>query len=143
MKRTLFFFIATMWLTMAHASKYAYLTFEQTDGTKVSYLLDIDCDCPSVSMTISEGKLIIGLWSVELTNLSKMYFTSTYETTEASGIDDVKSKMGDGRWKMYDMEGREVYTSDQNERRMAKDENLKSGIYIVKGENKTYKTIVK
>lgn len=102
MKRTLFFFIATMWLTMAHASKYAYLTFEQTDGTKVSYLLDIDSDCPSVSMTISEGKLIIGLWSVELTNLSKMYFTSTYETTEASGIDDVKSKMGDGRWKMED-----------------------------------------
>ena len=108
----------------AHADSYTYLTFETTDGAKVSV------SASSLTITISGTTLKAGDQSFTLSNLSKMYFSNSNETTGISEEIRVDSEESTA---IYDLNGRQV-TKDQ----------MRSGqVYVVKTKNGTHKIAVK
>lgn len=107
----------------AHAGEYTFITFELSDGTKASVPVT------SLTMTISGNTLKAGSETFVLTNLSKMYFTSTNETT---AIDEVTTDAFDDAAEIYDLKGHKV-TKNQ----------MKRGVYVVMTKTKTFKMIVK
>ena len=113
------------------AEGFPYLTFELTDGSKVSV------DVTQLTLAISGNTLKAGSLSFTLTNLSKMYFSNTNETT--TGIEDVDEQA------LSDFSSAEVY--DLNGRRILNGSSMKGrlpqGVYIVKTREKTYKMMVR
>jgi len=105
------------------ADSYTYLTFETTDGEKVSVSLE------SLTITISGTTLTTGSQSFTLTNLSRMYFTYTDET---DGIKEVTRDALNEATEIYDLQGHKV-----------SNEQLKKGVYIVKTKQRTYKIVTK
>ena len=105
------------------AEEYAYLTFETTDGEKASVAVS------SLTLTISGNTLTAGSQTFTLSNLSKMYFSNTDETT---AIEEITTATLDEAADIYDLQGHKV-TKDQ----------MKRGVYIVKTKSRTYKMIVK
>ena len=109
------------------AGDYPYLTFELTDGAKVSVPVS------SLTLSVNGTTLKAGSQSFTISNLSKMYFSSTDETTNgATAIEELTAD---------DLEGREIY--DLNGHRLASDAQLHRGVYIVKSKNKTCKIVVR
>lgn len=108
------------------AESYPYLTFELTDGTKVSVSVS------SLTLTVNGTTLKAGSQTFTISNLSKMYFSSTDETSGATAIDELT---------VDDLEGKEVY--DLNGHKLDSDTQLPRGVYIVKSKNKTCKIVVK
>lgn len=108
------------------AGNYPYLTFELTDGTKVSVSVS------SLTLTVNGTTLKAGSQTFTISNLSKMYFSSTDETSGATAIDELT---------VDDLEGKEVY--DLNGHKLDSDTQLPRGVYIVKSKNKTCKIVVK
>lgn len=110
------------------AEEYGYLTFELTDGAKASVSVE------SLTLTFEGATLKVGQETFKVSNLSKMYFSTTDETTGTpDAIDDVKTD--DGAWddgEIYDLNGRRV-TRDQ----------MRKGVYIVKTKERTCKMVVK
>ena len=107
----------------AHADDYTYLTFETTDGTKASVSV------ASLAITVSGTTLTAGSQSFELSNLSKMYFSSTDETTAVEAIANVTlNEVAE----IYDLQGKKVSK-----------EHAVKGVYIVKTKKGTYKMVVK
>ena len=102
---------------------YTYLTFEMTDGTKASVATS------SLTLTISGNTLMAGSQSFTLSNLSKMYFTTTDETT---AIEETTLETLNDNSDIYDLQGHKV-TKEQ----------MRKGVYIIKTKNKTYKMVVK
>ena len=76
MKKILMLLTMLVGALTAQAEDYTYLTFETTDGAKASVSVASD-----VTLTISGTTLTVGSQSFTLTNLSKMYFSNTDETT--------------------------------------------------------------
>lgn len=103
----------------AHSQDYAYLTFQTTDGAKISV------PASSLTITISGNTLTAGSQTFDLTNLSKMYFSSDNQST---GVSTLTSDDLDGTSEIYDLNGRKVSTA-----------NLQKGVYIVKSKNGTSK----
>ena len=108
----------------AHADSYTFLTFETTDGAKASVSVS------DLTLTISGTTLTAGTQSFTLTNLSKMYFSTSDETT--TGISEVMKADLDEATDIYDLQGHKV-TKAQMHR----------GVYIVKTKSRTYKMVVK
>ena len=109
------------------AESYPYLTFELTDGTKVSVSVS------SLTLTVNGTTLKAGSQTFTISNLSKMYFSSTDETTNgATAIEELTAD---------DLEGKEIY--DLNGHRLDSDAQLPRGVYIVKSKNKTCKIVVR
>ena len=106
------------------AEDYTYLTCEMTDGAKASVSVASD-----VTLTISGTTLMVGSQSFTLTNLSKMYFSNTDETT---GIEEITSATLDEATDIYDLQGHKV-SKDQ----------MRRGVYIVKTNSRTYKMVVR
>lgn len=102
---------------------YNFLTFEMTDGAKVSVAIS------SLTLTINGNTLTAGSQTFTLSNLSKMYFSNTDETT---GIEETTSATLDEAAEIYDLQGH----------RIAK-EQMTKGVYIVKTKSKTQKIVVK
>lgn len=102
---------------------YAYLVFETTDGATISVPVS------TMTLTISGTTLTVGSQSFTLTNLNKMYFSNTGEST---GFEEVTRAAIDEATEIYDMQGHQV-TKEQ----------MRKGVYIVKTPNRTYKMIVK
>lgn len=127
MKRILVFLIATMGLVSVYAEEYAYLTFESKDGTKVSV------STISLSITVSDKTLTAGAQSFALADLSKMYFSTTDETNEANCIKNLDIDSLDEDVEIYDLKGNKT----------TKDQIQKGYAYLVRGENRTYKIVVK
>ena len=124
MKKILFtvlFFCAG--LTAILAEDYPYLTFELTDGTKASV------PAASLTLTISGTTLSTGSQSFTLTNLSKMYFSTTDMSTGIKSIDNGELTIDN---EIYDLQGHKVTKAQ-----------MKKGVYIVKTKDKTYKIAVK
>lgn len=117
---TLFFMVGVI---AAHADEYAYLTFETTDGAKTSVSVS------SLTLTISGTTLTAGSQSFTLTNLSKMYFSTSNETT---GIQQLKAETLDEAIDIYDLQGKKV-TKEQ----------MQKGAFIIKTKQGTYKIVVK
>ena len=107
----------------SYAGDYTYLTFETTDGTKTSV------DVSSLTLTISGTTLTTGSQSFTLSNLSKMYFSVSDETT---GIRQMPVNTLDEITDIYDLQGRKI----------AKDQMTK-GVYIIKTNQGTHKIAVK
>ena len=108
------------------AESYPYLTFELTDGTKVSVSVS------SLTLTVNGTTLKAGSQTFTISNLSKMYFSSTDETSGVTAIDELTAD---------DFEGKEIY--DLNGHKLDSDTQLPRGVYIVKSKNKTCKIVVK
>ena len=102
---------------------YNFLTFEMTDGAKVSGAIT------SLTLTINGNTLTAGSQTFTLSNLSKMYFSNTDETT---GIEETTSATLEEAAEIYDLQGH----------RIAK-EQMTKGVYIVKTKSKTQKIVVK
>ena len=106
-----------------HADSYTYLTFETTDGAKVSV------EASSLTITISGTTLTAGSQSFTLSNLSKMYFSNSDETT---GIETLSVSDWNEITDIYDLNGRKV-SKDQMQR----------GVYVIKTKSGTHKIAVK
>lgn len=105
-------------------SDYTYLTFETTDGAKASvYVSDL-------TLTISGTTLTAGTQTFTLSNLSKMYFSTSDEST--TGIESISIETLDEATDIYDLQGHKVTKAQ-----------MRKGVYIVKAKNKTYKMVVK
>ena len=125
MKKIILIFLALVGaLTVQADDTYPYLTFEMTDGAKASVSVS------SLTLTISGTTLTTGEQTFTLSNLSKMYFSSTDETT--AGIEEITSATLDEAINIYDLQGHKVSK-----------EQMQKGVYIVKTKSKTYKMIVK
>ncbi|MBO7069097.1 MAG: hypothetical protein J6W52_10565 [Bacteroidaceae bacterium] len=112
-------------LSMQAEDTYSYLTFETTDGTKVSV------PASSLTISISGTTLTAGDQQFTLTNLSKMYF-STSDESITTGIETFSDGTLDEATDIYDLRGHKVSK-----------EQMQKGVYIVKTKNKTYKIAVK
>ena len=123
MKKIVIIMMALVGALTVQAEEYAYLTFETTDGAKASV------DVSSLTLTVSGNTLTAGSQTFTLSNLSKMYFSNTSETT---AIEEITTATLDEAADIYDLQGHKV-TKDQ----------MKRGVYIVKTKSKTYKMIVK
>ena len=123
MKKIVIIMMALVGALTVQAEEYAYLTFETTDGAKASV------DVSSLTLTVSGNTLTAGSQTFTLSNLSKMYFSNTSETT---AIEEITTATLDEAADIYDLQGHKV-TKEQ----------MKRGIYIVKTKSKTYKMIVK
>ncbi len=124
MKKLLFIcLILCAGLTATHAEDYPYLTFELTDGTKASV------PAASLTLTINGTTLTTGSQSFELTNLSKMYFSTSNMSTGIKSIDNGELTIDN---EIYDLQGHKVTKAQ-----------MKKGVYIVKTKDKTYKIAVK
>jgi hypothetical protein len=108
----------------AQADGYTYLTFETTDGTKASVAIE------SLTLSINGTTLTAGTQSFTLTNLAKMYFSTTDEST--TGIESISIESLDEATDIYDLQGHKV-TKEQ----------MRRGVYIVKTKSKTYKMVKK
>ena len=110
-----------------HADSYTYLTFETTDGAKISV------EASSLSITISGTTLTAGSQKFTLSNLSKMYFSTSNETTGIDRIDNGELTIENSATAIYDLQGRKV----------TKDEMRSGQVYIVKTKSGTHKIAVK
>ena len=108
--------------TSTMADEFHYLTFETTDGAKASV------EISSLSMTIEGTTLVAGNQTFPLSNLSKMYFSVSDETTSSTGIRQLDNLNSQEILAIYDLQGH----------KMAK-EQMKKGVYIVKTKGGTYK----
>jgi len=110
------------------AEDYPYLTFELTDGAKASVAVD------GLTLNINGTTLTVGQETFTISNLTKMYFSETDETTgSADGIDEVKTdeSLLDNA-EIYDLKGRKVTRAQ-----------MQKGVYIVKTKERTYKIMVR
>ena len=128
MKKILLFLLTLIGMSV-HAEDYSYLTFETADGTKTSVAVS------SLTLTIAGGKLTAGDKTFTLSELSKMYFS----TTDATGIEKVISTV-DGEVEVFNLRG--VSIGKYNSMSEAAN-SLKTGVYIIKGKSKTLKISVK
>ena len=115
------------------ADNYPYLTFETAEGAKASVAVE------SLSLTISGTTLTVGSQTFTLSNLSKMYFSMTDETTEdVNAIEDVTiDDLLSANSVVYDLNGRVV------EKGKFSDDKLPRGVYIVKTNERTCKILVR
>ncbi len=121
--------IVTLLLTIgsltALAGDFSYLTFEMTDGEKVSVSVS------SLAINISGTTLTAGSKSFTISNLSKLYFSTEDLTTDPNSISELTAD----EWltgTFYDLQGHEV------ER-----EQMRKGVYIVELKNGTCKVVVR
>lgn len=108
--------------TSAMADDFHYLTFETTDGAKASV------EISALSMTIDGTTLMVGSQTFVLSNLSRMYFSVSDETSSATDIRQLDNLNSQEILAVYDLQGHKI----------AK-EQMKKGVYIVKTPNGTYK----
>ena len=123
MKKFIVLLLMMMGTLGVHADSYTYLTFETTDGAKVSV------EASSLTITISGTTLTAGSQSFTLSNLSKMYFSNSDETT---GIETLSVSDWNEITDIYDLNGRKV-SKDQMQR----------GVYVIKTKSGTHKIAVK
>ena len=126
MKKIALLILTLVGTLLMHAEeKYSYLTFEMTDGKKVSV------NTESLKLSVNGTTLTAGTQSFTLTNLSKMYF-STSDESSTSDIEEVNSATLDDAIEIYDLQGHQVTKAQ-----------MRKGVYIVKTKEKTCKIVVK
>ena len=109
----------------AMAEDYPYLTFETANGTKTSI------STSSLTISIQDGKLMAGSMELTLADLSKMYFSTSDETT---GISEELIVISDElATAIYDLNGRQVQ----------KDQMRSGQVYIVKTKSGIRKIAMK
>ena len=126
MKKIALLFLALVGaLTVQADETYPYLTFETTDGAKISV------NTESLKLIINGTTLTVGDQQFTITNLSKMYFSTSDEST-TTGMEEITRATLDDATEIYDLQGRKV-TKEQ----------MRTGVYIVKTKDRTCKIVVK
>ena len=130
MKKILLFVLLMIGTCASYADDYTYpyLVFETADGTKTSVAVT------EMTITIADGQLSVGGQTFSLSDLSKMYFSTT--TTGIANVNVDDNSFVD----VYDLNGRKVLSNSQLS---ILNSQLSKGIYIVKSGSKTYKIAVK
>ena len=127
MKRLLFILIMMTGALAMQAADYPYLTFETTDGNRISVPAE------SLTLTVSGTTLTVGNQSFTLTNLTKMYFSTSDETTGIDQIENGEWRIENSATAIYDLQGRKISKGQ-----------MRSGqVYIVKTNSGTHKIAVK
>ena len=125
MMKKIFILLTVLVTTLTvQAEGYTYLTFETTDGAKASVSVE------NLTLTISGTTLTAGSQQFTLSNLSKMYFSTSDET--ATGIEEINSASIEEATDIYDLQGHKVSK-----------EQMRKGVYIVKTKSRTYKMVVR
>ena len=124
MKRIVLLLMAVVGVLSMQAADYTFLTFETTDGAKASVAVE------NLTIIISGTTLTAGTQSFTLSNLAKMYFSASDEST--TGIEEITSATLDEATDIYDLQGHKV-----SKAQMCK------GVYIVKTKSRTFKMVVK
>jgi hypothetical protein len=124
MKRIVLLLMAVVGVLTMQAADYTFLTFETTDGAKASVAVE------NLTITVSGTTLTAGTQTFTLSNLAKMYFSTSDEST--TGIEEITSATLDEATDIYDLQGHKV-----SKAQMCK------GVYIVKTKSKTFKMVVK
>ncbi len=124
MKKILLLLTILVGTLTAQADNYTYLTFETNDGAKASVSVE------NLMLTISGTTLTAGSQQFTLSNLSKMYFSTSDETT--TGIEEITNAALDEATDIYDLQGHKL-TKEQ----------MQKGVYIVKTMNRSYKMVVR
>lgn len=123
--KKLFLLLTVLVTTLTvQAEGYTYLTFETTEGAKASVSVE------NLTLTISGTTLTAGSQQFTLSNLSKMYFSTSDET--ATGIEEINSASIEEATDIYDLQGHKVSK-----------EQMRKGVYIVKTKSRTYKMVVR
>lgn len=129
MKKLLFSLITQIATIGIYADDYPYLTFETTDGNKTSVSVN------SLTLTVKNGKLTAGDKTFNLSELSKMYFSTTETTSIEKVIDTIE-----GAVEVFNLHG--ISFGKFNSMREATS-SLKTGVYVIKSKNKTIKVAIK
>jgi len=123
--KKLFLLLTVLVTTLTvQAESYTYLTFETTEGAKASVSVE------NLTLTINGTTLTAGSQQFALSNLSKMYFSTSDET--ATGIEEINSASIEEATDIYDLQGHKVSK-----------EQMRKGVYIVKTKSRTYKMVVR
>ena len=123
--KKLFLLLTVLVTTLTvQAEGYTYLTFETTEGAKASVSV------VNLTLTINGTTLTAGSQQFTLSNLSKMYFSTSDET--ATGIEEINSASIEEATDIYDLQGHKVSK-----------EQMRKGVYIVKTNSRTYKMVVR
>ena len=116
---------------------YTYLTFETTEGAKVSVAVE------ALKITVSGTTLTAGSKTFTLSNLAKMYFSTTDESM-ITGIGTMTDAVLDDAVEVYDLNGRRVSPSPTLPVGARGGQwKMPRGAYIVKTKDRTYKMVVK
>lgn len=115
--------MTAMLSAQADDTTYAYLVFENADGTKTSVPVS------SLTISVSGTTLKAGSQTFDLNTLSKMYFSNDGTPT---GIQSVTANTVGDDAEIYDLQGRRVNRSQ-----------MRQGTYIVKTQNGTFKVNMK
>ena len=128
MKRAFLSLVFTCLLLSASATDYKFLTFENTDGSKVSL------SATGLTLTFSDGNLVASDGTIiPLGNLAKMYFTETSGITTATST-------ASGTIKVFTLSGILVDTYTDGQIPVS----LPKGIYIIKDhQGNTHKTTIR
>ena len=124
MKRIVLLLMVVVGVLTMQAADYTFLTFETTDGAKASVAVE------NLTITVSGTTLMAGSQTFNLSNLAKMYFSASDEST--TGIEEITSATLDEATDIYDLQGHKV-----SKAQMCK------GVYIVKTKSKTFKMVVR
>ena len=125
MKKALLLLTIMMASLTASADEYGYLTFEMTDGSRASVSVS------GLQLSISGTTLTAGAQQFTLSNLTKMYFSTTNESTTV-GISEAMTADLDEATEVYDLQGRKISK-----------EQMRGGIYVIKTKKGTFKVNVR
>jgi len=123
MKKIVLFMMALAGVQTLLADDYPYLVFETADGAKTAV------SSTALTITIKDGKLMAGSKEFALTDLNKMYFSETEETTAIEAV-DVETL--DDATEIYDLQGRKVTKAQ-----------MRRGVYVIKTKKGIRKVNVK
>ena len=122
MRKLLLLLLMSVSVLMVQAGVYHYLTFERTDGEKVSI------DVSSLTLAIDGNTLTAGSESFVIGDLVKMYFSASDETTVTS----IDTYLLEEAAEIYDLKGNRVSKLQ-----------TKDGVYVVKTKDGNYKLVKK
>jgi methionine-rich copper-binding protein CopC len=126
MKKIILLFTMMVGVLTVQADNYTYLTSETTDGTKASVSVASD-----ITLSFNGALLTVGSQTFTLTNLSKVYF-STSDETSTTAISTIMKADLDEATEIYDLQGHKV-SKDQ----------MRRGVYVIKTKQGTFKLNVK
>lgn len=105
---------------------YPYLTFLTSDGTKVSVSVS------ELTISISGTTLTAGSESFTLSNISKMYFTASDESSTDIQTIRISDLTEDDEVEIFDLQGKRIPKN-----------SLRQGVYIVRNKEGISKIAVK
>lgn len=126
--RKLLLFLGLLWgmVSALADTEYPYLTFQTSDGTKVSVSVS------ELTISISGTTLTAGSQSFTLTNISKMYFSTSDESSTDIQTVRISDLTDDDEVEIFDLQGKQVPKN-----------GIRQGVYIVRTREGISKIAVK